>query len=85
MSSCTFSIQRPITYKISSSRDQEPLSLLSNASCCHRSHDELSIGPLTLLIMPSAQETVVLSGHIIDSLNLAKVLDTILMVGDLGY
>lgn len=31
--------------------------------------------------MPSAQETVVLSGHIIDSLILAKVLDTILMVG----
>jgi hypothetical protein len=31
--------------------------------------------------MPSAQETVVLSGHIIDSLILAKVLDTILMLG----
>jgi hypothetical protein len=28
-----------------------------------------------------AQETVVLSGHIIDSLILAKVLDTILMMG----
>ena len=31
--------------------------------------------------MPSAQETVVLRGHIIDSLILAKVLDTILMMG----
>jgi hypothetical protein len=29
----------------------------------------------------AAQETVVLSGHIIDSLILAKVLDTILMTG----
>ncbi len=31
--------------------------------------------------MAAAQETVVLSGHIIDSLILAKVLDTILMMG----
>ncbi len=31
--------------------------------------------------MSSAQETVVLQGHIIDSLILAKVLDTILMMG----
>src|SRR5262245_64228146 len=31
--------------------------------------------------MASTQETVVLSGHIIDSLILAKVLDTILMMG----
>ena len=31
--------------------------------------------------MPQAQETVILSGHIIDSLILAKVLDTILMMG----
>jgi hypothetical protein len=31
--------------------------------------------------MPSAQETVILSGHIIDSLILAKVVDAILMMG----
>jgi lysine-ketoglutarate reductase/saccharopine dehydrogenase-like protein (TIGR00300 family) len=31
--------------------------------------------------MPAAQETVILQGHIIDSLILAKVLDTILMMG----
>ncbi|MGH7208248.1 MAG: hypothetical protein ACREIL_02575, partial [Nitrospiraceae bacterium] len=31
--------------------------------------------------MAQAQETVVLQGHIIDSLILAKVLDTILMMG----
>lgn len=31
--------------------------------------------------MVEAQETVVLKGHIIDSLILAKVLDTILMMG----
>jgi len=31
--------------------------------------------------MSNAQETVVLSGHIIDSLILAKVLDRILMMG----
>ncbi|MBA2252954.1 MAG: TIGR00300 family protein, partial [Nitrospirales bacterium] len=31
--------------------------------------------------MTPAQETVILQGHIIDSLILAKVLDTILMMG----
>ena len=31
--------------------------------------------------MASAQETVVISGHIIDSLILSKVLDTIIMMG----
>ena len=31
--------------------------------------------------MTAAQETVILQGHIIDSLILAKVLDTILMMG----
>lgn len=31
--------------------------------------------------MPAAQETIILQGHIIDSLILAKVLDTILMMG----
>src|SRR5438270_9763460 len=37
--------------------------------------------PQSPLIMTAAQETVVLQGHIIDSLILAKVLDTILMMG----
>jgi Uncharacterized conserved protein len=36
---------------------------------------------LNWYIMTAAQETVILQGHIIDSLILAKVLDTILMMG----
>lgn len=46
------------------------------ASICFRGNST-SDGPL----MPSAQETVVVSGHIIDSLILSKVLDTIIMMG----